>query len=73
MILCVEVSVDPLEQVMRERARGRGEGGSDGGGVVEWPDSPHSPTLSLSSLSTRFLQVSVLMSPSEWEDRGGPG
>ena len=51
-------SSDPLEQVMRERARGRGEGGSDQTG----PHRTCLSLLSLLSLTTRFLQVSVLMS-----------
>ena len=50
-------SSDPLEQVMRERARGRGEGGTR---VRQ--QNLSLPPLSLLSLSARFLQVSVLMS-----------
>ena len=47
-------------------------GGVVAGGVARQPHTAPGwrTCLSLSSLSTRFLQVSVLMSPSEWEDRG---
>ena len=57
MLRCVEVSVDPLEQVMRERAR---EGASRG---------RESTCLSLSSLS-RLSTLSPGLGIDEWEDWG---
>ena len=63
MILCVEVSVDPLEQVMRERARGRGEGGTVRQQAGAAP--PHRTCLSLSHNT-----LSPGLGIDEWEDRG---